>query len=112
MRHSKVVARFDPGREQILVGDKVAQTVLSVAHRLLVLFHQLLHIGSRHALAQEELLLFFGEILVKNEAENKVLVLARIHFATHAIRGFPNLRGELLLVHAVPFRISAQIDLL
>ena len=79
--------------------------ILSIAYGLLVLFHQLLHIRRRHTLAQEELLLLLGEVLVEDEAQNEILVLARIHLAPHAVGRFPDYRGELLLAHSVPFRM-------
>ena len=109
LRYGEVVARGNPRGEKVLVVDEVAETALSIADGLPVLFGQLLHVGRRHALGEKELLLFLGQVLVEDEAEDEVLVLACIHLAAHAVGRFPDFRGELLLVHrSVPFDASTD----
>ena len=100
---------MNPGGEQILIGDKVAEALLRARFAGVLILGLLVYIltdAVRVVITLvEPLLLFVRQILIKDKAEDIVLIFIRLDLRTHTVCGFPDLGSQLLFIHDVfPFR--------
>ena len=100
---------MDPGGEQILIGDEVAEALLCARFTGALIICLLIYIltdAVRVVITLvEPLLLLIGQILIKDKTEDIVLIFIRLDLRTHTVCGFPYFGSQLLFIHDVfPFR--------
>ena len=107
----EVAAFADPCRKQIVVCDKIADVAPYTVDRFSIFFGQIRQILVRPVVFFQILDFLVRQKFIKHEAQNVILVLIGFDFGAHLVGGLPNLRCELLLVHALPpnrVRLSAR----
>ena len=82
----------------MIVGGEVGDVTLDVVNGFRVFFRERTKVGVAEILAFCEAHQLVGEILVKDEAENVVLLIVGLDFRAHLVGRFPDFGGELLFV--------------
>ena len=99
MRDIEVAFVLYPSGKQMLIGDEVANVAFDVVNGLSVAFGQGAEFFVAEVLAFCEAHQLVGEVFVKDEAEDVVLVLIGLDFRPHLVGRFPDFGSELLFVH-------------